>query len=1315
VSSRSRTLKIYGHILELRMVLHIFHLSDIHIRNERQNEYNIVFERALAAMTMIKTALADEEFLIVITGDIFHSKVVFDGSDVPAFNKLLHGLKKIAPVVIIAGNHDTNMNDPEGGDLISQILDNPDIPTDDRVTYLRRSGVHQYGADIDFGVISVLDKRPVRDIVDECSFRPGVRKIGLFHRQINNKSRDTADLSRFIEMFDIVLAGDLHERQKFGSRQHGMYAGPLFQQSINEDYRAGFIWWNLSPRIPNDATFTSFRANTNGFHQQFIYVKNDYGRITFNLGDDGSWPEMSDLPPIIERARVNLGNSYIPAHELAAIIREKYPQCQEVRHVYTTSIKVANDDQHQRPPVAHVNIEDEIRRFAVGMNVEDLLALHRRLLQSTGDESRLGGRAWSLQRLEWNNMVCYGKDNILDMTQYNKGAIIGVLAENRMGKTSIIDLLCLVLFNNTDRISKSQSLGSVRAYVMTSGGRSIVIEQTMQNTKDVRHVLYIDGQLYTGATIAATYKYLEQYLGTYDEFIQINVIKQGGTKTAERLIYGTPSERQETVYNMFGLNELRGLYDKAYEEFKIIKDRYRATIGCPSIAAGAMKEHAERIISSLGASTRVVEELEALVVRDARRISDIEARIRVAQLEHHKLGTSMPPKPPIEVMVLMEVPSLGYVPERLADVKYDISFEDAQNELAALGVIEDASWIENQLREITTDPDLSRAAKYVRDDVEPMTSDATLWYLIDEIERLKDYDNTYSGEKLDSNAILQELKRTDGLGLDFFEPLDCGDKSMSELMRFFNEGRRYTTAQIEEAERQLSGMRKDDEIVKDIENTQLAIKDLTERVRLDKIALKHMKRPQNEWLDVLKGLQFDDGACSCCNTNRMLVAGCKDDINAYVNSIDRYDAELAEVTRRIENFDSAMEELQKRSHELVEEYEEFRRLSDIVSRREFNRIGGQLRAAVERDTKRLGAYKHRMLRELKYVYEIEIKKMNKRTELTGRLEKAIRALVLQSIVKNSPQKVAESMAYWSAVDNNAAYEQTIARRQAEDEFNRVMRQIEALSGELSEITRGYNVNNVRLYQLKEEMGRLAKQRCAIEEYAHTSKVYEDYIECMDIKKNGIPTIVAGRYLEVMTSEMNVMLAQCQSGLKLRAAGNFEILIEGARDIPVRAGSGFEVFIVSMVMRIAMMKFCTKNIGNFMILDEVATACDKGNLERFKTFIQEISGQFDFIVIISHMEQMKQVISDAVYITRRADGGSHINNTGAEYAYKALDPGRGELSKLITPSADSKKFIKLNDAFTFNERSEKYTCTLCNREFTQKGRGGHMSRSHPEYK
>ena len=95
---------------ECNCVDNIFHLSDIHIRlYQRQEEYKEIFEKTYS--TLLK--LPKENNIIVITGDVLHSKIELSPECETITIDFFTKLAEIYPTIFIAGNHDallTNRN-----------------------------------------------------------------------------------------------------------------------------------------------------------------------------------------------------------------------------------------------------------------------------------------------------------------------------------------------------------------------------------------------------------------------------------------------------------------------------------------------------------------------------------------------------------------------------------------------------------------------------------------------------------------------------------------------------------------------------------------------------------------------------------------------------------------------------------------------------------------------------------------------------------------------------------------------------------------------------------------------------------------------------------------------------------------------------------------------------------------------------------------------------------------------------------------------------------------------------------------------------
>jgi DNA repair exonuclease SbcCD nuclease subunit len=95
----------------------IAHISDIHIRyGSRHEEYRIVFQRVIDDLQNKGVKR------IVFSGDLFHIKITLSPNAVMLAGWFLEELSKIAPVDIILGNHDLNLQSLEQGNAIEPII-----------------------------------------------------------------------------------------------------------------------------------------------------------------------------------------------------------------------------------------------------------------------------------------------------------------------------------------------------------------------------------------------------------------------------------------------------------------------------------------------------------------------------------------------------------------------------------------------------------------------------------------------------------------------------------------------------------------------------------------------------------------------------------------------------------------------------------------------------------------------------------------------------------------------------------------------------------------------------------------------------------------------------------------------------------------------------------------------------------------------------------------------------------------------------------------------------------------------------------------
>ena len=148
-------------------IKYAYHISDIHIRlQSRHQEYHKIFE---SLFSFLKNEVSDKKLgenksssaVIVITGDILHSKCELTPEAVEITRLLFTKLSKIIPVIAICGNHDININNDKRLDAITPIANgvSKSLP----FYYLKKTGIYQLN-NILFSVASVFDYQIINPI-----------------------------------------------------------------------------------------------------------------------------------------------------------------------------------------------------------------------------------------------------------------------------------------------------------------------------------------------------------------------------------------------------------------------------------------------------------------------------------------------------------------------------------------------------------------------------------------------------------------------------------------------------------------------------------------------------------------------------------------------------------------------------------------------------------------------------------------------------------------------------------------------------------------------------------------------------------------------------------------------------------------------------------------------------------------------------------------------------------------------------------------------------------------------------------------------
>ena len=155
--------------------------------------------------------------------------------------------------------------------------------------------------------------------------------------------------------------------------------------------------------------------------------------------------------------------------------------------------------------------------------------------------------------------------------------------------------------------------------------------------------------------------------------------------------------------------------------------------------------------------------------------------------------------------------------------------------------------------------------------------------------------------------------------------------------------------------------------------------------------------------------------------------------------------------------------------------------------------------------------------------------------------------------------------------------------------------------------------------------------------------YDLFMQCMH--PNGIPYTIIKKRLPLLNEEIGKILENIV---------DFEVFFinnDKALDImikhpsydprPLSMGSGAEKTLASMAIRLALISVTNLPKSELFILDEPATALDQDHMEGFTNLLRLIKNQFKTVILISHLDSLKDVVDKTIDISK-FDGFAKVN-------------------------------------------------------------------------
>jgi DNA repair exonuclease SbcCD nuclease subunit len=421
----------------------ILHTGDIHFfLNKRHQEHrNVVSELC----SLIKKENID---LVYLGGDIIDSKNKLSPEQIKEITYFFYAISELCPIIVIPGNHDTNLQNDDRLDSLSPILEqvNSIYP----IYYLKHSGIYPI-YNINWAVWSCIDSQinpflsePKKNFSEDAYF------IGCYHGAINGCLADNGfiltnetNIDEFRDC-NVVFLNDQHKRQYFRNDEMA-YSGSILQTRMGEDEDKGVLIWRQ----------TSDKIYKSEFHKLY----NEYGFKTFEVIDLDKYKILDEqIPSKFIGQVVYVGDPLTFSANKFESLRKKLQDKHKIKisPKYAPK-KLINKKKIDLTRATGISLEDHLRNYLRQLKVnkdfiEKIIELDRDFSKQI-DQSTFYGGEYALHNIKIHNFMAFGSDNELDLQ--NLSGLIGLFAKNKFGKSTVLDAITFCLFGDISKPIKS--------------------------------------------------------------------------------------------------------------------------------------------------------------------------------------------------------------------------------------------------------------------------------------------------------------------------------------------------------------------------------------------------------------------------------------------------------------------------------------------------------------------------------------------------------------------------------------------------------------------------------------------------------------------------------------------------------------------------------------------------------------------------------------------------------------------------------------------------------------------------------------------
>ena len=1207
-----------------KQVKYIHHLADIHIRksSERAIEYLAVFENLYKSIEKFKD---NQSAVTVICGDIFHEKKDYDNKSLSLIFDLFEKISNLTPLFIIMGNHDGLISNKIKHDQLEWIVKKTQIKKHP-FYYLKYGGIYQYH-NLFIGISSLYDDINVYAHQIKLT-RPDGFKIAFYHGSMLSCAYDNNFIASKCDKtsvdfygYDYVLLGDIHKHQYLNKEKTIAYPGSLIQQSFGESIdNHGYIQWDLFNK-----------------KSEMIQITNSIGFLKVSVENNILITEIPNRLPIKIKVDIKYKNtqkrfckelikSQIESRgsEITMMRMEEYYQERTDReaHIYNNIDKKS----YQKDLIA-----DYCKELTYSQNsINDIVNFHQEISKSLDSHANIQKTHWKLIELRFDNMFSYGEGNLINFLDFRKNSIIGIIGPNHYGKSSIIDILLFALFNKCSRritnieiINNKKSSMQCQVIILSNNIYYRIKQKTVKN-KSKSHRTYSleesdDNSTYkliSTESINDCYKKIVKITGDYDSFIKCNVSLQ------EEVSFINMAPSKQINY----LKQLSNL--TIFDDFLKLAKEYQLK---QAAVSGRLQEQLRDVSienekNTIAANQLTIKEKEDIIIVDTASIKSLENEInilnrRIETVNDYDARYKTKEECNDQIKLIIKENQEIYQTEKDTNLLY-------QSLQSQMDQINENEIIENNKKTIQKNNQLKNN----------LSEEIKLFY-----KKLKPLYND-----VDEASILKKIQK-------FTEKIN----SIDQKEKLVNDKLKTLQSKII-----IIDSNKMKEIVKE-SDSYLNLLNQQKEINIKKKSLDLQINKHKTHIANQKDIKYDK-SCSYCVNN--LDSSSKHLLNS-----------LNDLVLKQTNQETLLQNVQKEIETKKEYYQQ------------------KLTLDLNLKTNSEVARKIEVLKNKIQKYSFDKSKCN--NKIISCKEKKI--LIDQNVVNQKNNQIYESKIieaqsslqkidldvdndYLKYMDNKKllveTYQKLIDLRKEISQFDQKIKKIKKtlihikntkILSKIKNLTNKKNNLSISIHEAQTTIGNLKmynnSSKIAISIYQKAEKEFDQCSKNMEICKKylsivdrkGLPysmlnnvinsiNITANKYLESVT-DFTIKISKELPGKKSkcdRVKSSKTVIqiykMDAGEKLHISLCSGFEKFIISFAIRLALINSCNHHSTNFIAIDEGFSCMDQTNLSNMQTIMDKIKSNFDITLIVSHIDDMKSYCDQYIHVSKRKNNESFIN-------------------------------------------------------------------------